>query len=291
MIYDLLVGNVLDLSQSVAVSPTYINVSQSLILSQLVQKNIRTRGPQSSLALGQTLGVQKVLNLAVGNFLDFQQQVRNRPPIYLSVQSPLILWHSVKRPYVLDITHPLTLTQNLDVEASTGTRQTLGLSHSVQVQVIRNFNISHALTFRSRTNISSVGPNFILPVRTDVVPSTLVTFTYGAFSFQTRTPDWNNKNTLEFSRINRKSRGGDLIIYRDPQWPESITLDMTFSALTEQQKDQFRTLFRISLGRPILFVDHLGDTWAGIILNPGTEISQTGRNQWQVEFQLQGSRT
>lgn len=139
--------------------------------------------------------------------------------------------------------------------------------------------------------VTNAGPYFI--VNTGIVPAppSKVTFTFGAFTFNVRKPDFDNTEKLQFSRVNRRSRGGDLIIFRDPMWPESIILKMQFSLLGEKEKVNFQTLFRLSLGELVTYNDYIGQTWSGIILNPGDPIVQYGiGDRYRVDVELQGGR-
>src|SRR5574340_265827 len=48
-----------------------------------------------------------------------------------------------------------------------------------------------------------------------------------------RGPELGNKESLEYQRINRESRGGSLIIFADPMWPKIKKLGLSFTGLSE----------------------------------------------------------
>lgn len=105
-----------------------------------------------------------------------------------------------------------------------------------------------------------------------------------------RDPDFGNIDRLEESRINRKTRNGDLEIFRDPNWPTNEIQDYKFSFLSQNQITALLNFFDITLGQTITLIDHENFTWEGIILTPSNEVSQPERQGFTASFQFQGSR-
>lgn len=104
-----------------------------------------------------------------------------------------------------------------------------------------------------------------------------------------RDPDFGNVDRLEQSRINRQTRGGDLEIFRDPNWPTDEIQDYKFSFLTQVQINQLLAFFDFSLGQIITLIDHENFTWSGVIITPNGEVSQPARQGFSAQFQFQGS--
>jgi hypothetical protein len=101
-------------------------------------------------------------------------------------------------------------------------------------------------------------------------------------------PEYGNGKRLDFTRINRRSRGGDLIVYRDPQWPKTKTLTLTFAWLTEAQKQALLSFLHQFLATPVQYHDHYGDVWEGIIMTPAANIVQESLNNLTVTLDFQG---
>ncbi len=116
----------------------------------------------------------------------------------------------------------------------------------------------------------------------------MTTFTYGSHTLVLRNPDFGNKDSVESRRINRKTRGGDLIVMRDPIWPTTEILDMTFSYLKEKQVNAIVEFLKMSLGQQIGLTDYEGRTWTGIIISPTEAITTQGQDNVQVTIQFQG---
>lgn len=293
MIHNLSTFNVLFLSDKVKLTPTYANVTSNLTLTQQVRHNIRTRRTENQLTLTQTVQVDRsIVNLSVGNTLNLQQH-GGSPPINVDGYNGFILWDQARVVEWERVVQSLGLTHQLLYSNSKSTKATLQLTQVVRFNIVKVVSISHTLTYNPSCSMfnTTLGASFILPVVTPT-PNTLanVTFAFQNFSFGVHQPDFGNKETLEFSRINRRSRAGDLIIYRDSKWPDSRKLSLTFSWLTEDEKNKFKDLLKMSLGKTITYTDHFGDIWSCFVLNPQTDIAQTGRCQWQLTLELQGTK-
>lgn len=115
----------------------------------------------------------------------------------------------------------------------------------------------------------------------------MITLTQGTLSVQLRSPDFGNTDALEIRRINRKTRGGDLLVFRDPQWPKTRTFQVKFQFLKEADLSRLLDFIHRTLGQIVTFVDHEGRSWNGIIITPGDEVSQPGTNNYAGQFTFQ----
>ncbi len=277
----------------VSTYPTYLTASNEITFTHHLVKNVRTRVCESSLNLSHSVSVNRsVVNLNIGNALYLSHNA-GKSPIYLEVLNGLAQWDRAVVPYCATVLDSLGLVSSLSgSSASKGMSAQLPMTQSVGCKVVRSLSVSNSLAFRSKAAsfTASFGSSYVMPVFPPIVHQTLVYFTYGAYTFHVRKPDFDNSTKLEFSRVNRRSVGGDLIIYRDPIWPESITLDMKFSLLSAAEAQLFKTLFIVSLGELVRYDDYLGQTWFGIILNPQEPIVQYGRDRFSVKIQMQGGR-
>jgi hypothetical protein len=102
-----------------------------------------------------------------------------------------------------------------------------------------------------------------------------------------RSPDFGNKTKIEVRKINRKSRGGDIIMYRDSEWPRTSFYQVSFSFLKEQQAKDLLKFLMDTLGEIISFTDHEGFTRNGIVITPNDPIVQAGREDFQASFEIQ----
>ena len=293
MVYDIIVGNVLILNQQMSIPGVYLSVSSQLTWNQLVAKNIRTRVSGNSLSWKQSVTVNRsVTNLSVNHHFSMISLGR-RTPISLSIGNGFVIWHHLWTNPKTNLLEQLNWHQTVVVTKSKKTFSTLTWNQTVHAKLIRTRNVISTYSPNSHVTIfiPSRGTAFVLYSQT-ITPVSKVRFTFGAFTFQVRSPEFDNSTKLEFSRISRRSRGGDLIIYRDPSWPESIIQQMEFKLLSNKDRINFQTLFKLSLGELVTYLDYLGQSWTGIILNPSEPIVQYGiGDRWMTKIQLQGGRS
>lgn len=118
--------------------------------------------------------------------------------------------------------------------------------------------------------------------------SQTVKFTFNGQDHVFRQPTMGNRDDISFQRINRRSRGGDVIIFRDDDWPKTETLALTFDFDQEVDKNRLLYLLKISLGEELTYLDHENKLWSGVIQNPDTEAVQTGRNSFIIQVVFEG---
>lgn len=115
-----------------------------------------------------------------------------------------------------------------------------------------------------------------------------VRFTFNGQDYSFRRPILGNTDQIAFQRVNRRSRGGDLIMFRDSEWPKTETLSLVFDFLTESDADRLVTLVKDSCGILMLYTDHENKTWQGFITNPDTTKTQQGRTSFHVPITFEG---
>lgn len=120
-------------------------------------------------------------------------------------------------------------------------------------------------------------------------PPGKLTMTYQSLSIELPTPEFGNKITYAQSRVQRQTRGGDMVIYYDnrsgasclgewgTKWPTTEILEFDFSYLDDENSQLLLAFMLSTIGRRITLVDYVGMTWLGFIINPETEIMQAGR--------------
>lgn len=118
----------------------------------------------------------------------------------------------------------------------------------------------------------------------------MILFSYAEFAWSFRNPLMGNEQNLTFQRINRHTRGGDLIVFRDADWPKTEELVITFSFDQETDAIKMKEMLRITLGQVITYVDHESITWSGYIKNPDTAVTQVGRNSYNIQINFEGEQ-
>lgn len=115
----------------------------------------------------------------------------------------------------------------------------------------------------------------------------MLTLTKGSLSVTLRNPDFGDTDAIESRRIQRKSRGGDLILFRDPMWPKTETFTFEFSFLSRPKQMQLLQFVIETLGQEVTLVDYNGRSFNGIITTPSEELAQAGRDNYTAKFSFQ----
>ncbi len=115
-----------------------------------------------------------------------------------------------------------------------------------------------------------------------------VTFQYLQYTWQFRRPNLGNQDELSFQRISRKTRGGDLIIFRDAEWPKTEVQIIQFDFNTEAELRNMQNMIKLTLGSYMYYTDHENKRWLGFIQNPDAEGVQSGINHYTITLKFEG---
>jgi hypothetical protein len=213
----------------------------------------------------------------------------------------------------------LILQHSVSLDNTTSASDVLVLADSVAVNIVADRSVSTTLSlsdvvlFESSnvTPLIPVGPNQVidptqeynpdgsLPVvfGLPLTPETrgLVKFSHPAplanelTIIEIRPPDLQNQETMNHRRILRRTRGGKLQVYRRGIWPKWSRLRMTYPVLTETERFNILSFFKLTLGQTVNFVDWEGRTWEGIITTPQAAFEQLGKGcQHEITLEFQG---
>lgn len=114
-----------------------------------------------------------------------------------------------------------------------------------------------------------------------------VTLTYGTNTITLRPPEFDNVQSISLDRIARKTRNGDLIIFRDPNWVKNEVFKYSFVYLTQRQVYDLLNFIQLSLGQNVTLVDYEGRIFVGTIINPAAVMAQPGVDNFTVDIEFQ----
>lgn len=100
----------------------------------------------------------------------------------------------------------------------------------------------------------------------------------GAMMLTLPAPDFQNHERAQYSRVNRRTRGGDLMIFRESYWPKSRTFSMQWSHLTAEQRETLRIFVMTNLGKVMTLFDHENRSFQVIITTPENEVREDKRD-------------
>lgn len=297
-----------------------------LNLTQTVLANSNPNA-ESDLNLTQTVDVQYPFRLSVSNLLTisdhtstpFREFISQDLSVSQFLVTPLPTQHITQN---LNLTHEspigifeqtLNLSQSVTFSFSLTAANSLGLTHEMERTVIyvrqveHDDAVGHSLSYYEdspcgRKNYtpfqgeSTVTSDFSAPNNTlqdpqgDTETFSLYTPYLGvpASEITLRKPELDNRDRNAYSRARGETRGGKLLVYSDPIWPNVRTLVVTVIGLTESEVDEFQTFVYATIGQEIGLTDWEGRLWKGFITNPNEPAVQNGRDNWAISFQFEG---
>jgi hypothetical protein len=210
----------------------------------------------------------------------------------------------------------LGLVQSLDWGKTKGIpAQWLNLEHTVDLQgdwsraVIETLGIGHSLTYylpdpcddkaytpfvgESDVTDSPTPPSGDTPFVQGLPEGERFLLLYPALGESTdivelRAPNLDNRERQAFTRINRETRGGKLVIFADPDWPKINTLVLSFSGLTKTEVEEVQQFMVDHIGQEVGIIDWEGRQWAGIITTPNERAVQDGKHGFTISFEFEG---
>ena len=167
---------------------------------------------------------------------------------------------------------PLSQSVGFSIEGTREPISTIGVEHAVSYFVVTDDFCDYEILIGSTTSTGLPTE----PVQPTIVPVDRISF---GFPYDTPTttlyfdrPEWGNIHEIFQRRLDRTSRGGKRIIYRDPTWREHDIIKITFTTCTESEIINLITFLTNSAGDRVKYTDYESREWEVIILNPDEQI-------------------
>ena len=100
-------------------------------------------------------------------------------------------------------------------------------------------------------------------------------------------PELSNRDLLGYTRINRETRGGTLVIFADPKWPKREQFNLQFIGLSETESQEILDFLRDSLGKQIRLRDWEGNVYVVVTLTPDNPITREGYCQNTINLNFE----
>lgn len=102
-------------------------------------------------------------------------------------------------------------------------------------------------------------------------------------------PDFDNQENFEFLRVNRRSRGGDLEIFRADYWPKNRVLVMSWSTLDYRMRKTMQDFVVRNLGLEVIVYSYDDQIYVGVIRTPEAEFTEptSGLHALKLEFETE----
>lgn len=283
------VSQSLTLSQiATTLGPLYLTVSHFIQLAQVGDDHIGVNNQAISDGLLFVSKAGLTFEVSVSQSLSFSQ-IGERSN---KIEDTLNLVQTVLVGKGGDVEHSLTLTQTAHITAilSRTINQSLGVHQSVAFYVEGDCTKKEYAPFvGSSTDATYTPPSTTEPTLTRTDLTLTYPFVAPTTTLVLRNPEFNDKDRLSFTRINRTTRGGTLIVFSDPKWPKTQTLALQIDNLSQKQAADVLAFLRQSLGQEIGLLDWDNRQWRGLVTTPDAQITHVRKNDRSIAFEFEGT--
>lgn len=246
------------------------------------------------IGLRQSVSINgSVYNIEAINYLSLSHQ--GAKSLIETASNHIHLSHTTRTIEYKQLENILRLQQLAVGHNVQGIEQALSLSHAIVVDGVFPISVTSFLILRSIVsyfivNFCEYAPGigtgtFDYTAPSVIVPTlvkratTVLTWPYASpvLTLALRNPTFDNVEQFEFRRLNRRTRGGTLDLYRDENWPKVRRLIYSFTALSEIQRVKLFEFLGKSIGQEIGLLDFESRQWRGLILTPSSDIKETSR--------------
>lgn len=269
------------------VSPRGFQLRESLLFTEDANNNLPQRSIDDLLIFNERLTLNKIVNLNFSETLSFTEV--SSPRTFIFALDEFLVFLEYPSGFVgPSISETLIFSETLTAFVNKPNSDTLDFTETLVLTKIKNLLFTETLSFTEGLNFYKPSKNFI--INPETVVNSDVSFQYGSRTLSWKKYVFGNSENVNYSRINRKSAGGDLIVASASN--NSITtLAFTLRMLTCDELEAIQSFLHDTVGQEIIFTDHESISWTGIITTPNSPKVQTGRNTYSLSLEFQGVRT
>lgn len=99
-------------------------------------------------------------------------------------------------------------------------------------------------------------------------------------------PELGDVHTINFKRVNRETRGNDLILEGQPGWTPTKLHRWNWTYLKERERDLLYAFLKRHVGIPFFVTTMYNESWKVVNLKPETEFSQVGMDNRTVSLDM-----
>lgn len=261
--------------------------------NQNVQHNVKVISVETNISFGQSTQKQATINVALEHSLSFEPIMG--PTVEESVSNNISFTQEAAR--AEDPSNDIEFTQDVNAVASKGASNSLSFSQEVTPEIELTLPIENNIQFTQdvvawkdepcdRYEYTPYGVG--LPAITTGTASS-ISLVCGASSIVLRNPNFGNSESLDVDRALNRSRGGTPNIYRDPNWPESTTINIQIAVMKESEAKELLDFLLDCLGQLITYTDYENRVWEGIVTNPNEAIIENRPDIWSANIELIGN--
>lgn len=281
-----------------------LEVRESILLIEIARSSIKTPKINEGLIFKEKLDDRKrrvsiserisfvektrhtgIHNVTISEHLTFVERPLPRVLIY-DVYEVLHFTEKINNHNIYD---KLTIVETLVGNRARGLFETLDIIEIAKFVAHRNILTSEHLTIIEGLSNYLIKSNVhrIAKCQYTSLNRHIITLQLDDFFVQLPSPDFDNVEGFTYTRVNKRTRGGDLIIYRDSYWPKSRSFSYTWSNLKPKERNTLLYFMLHTLGRIVTLVDYENRTFSVYIKNPDSEFTESMLDQHKVKLDFE----
>ncbi|MFA5345391.1 MAG: hypothetical protein WC315_03875, partial [Candidatus Omnitrophota bacterium] len=274
--------------------PHYVEIAHYISFQEIFWNNNNWRRTVNDiLTLTQFAG--RPISLTISDNLVFAEDGRRR----IDAVDSLIFNELVLQGKGAPVTELLEFEQEVDVKGSfiRVVAENLNLGQAVAYYYITPCVDKQYRPFVGESDVllQPTAPDINPPVVQGLPANARFQLIYPAAGGETdsmtlRAPELDSRDRSAFTRVNRETRGGRLVVYADPIWPKVTTIACTFVGLTKTEMLTLQEFVLSHIGEEIKVVDWEGRGWRGVVIKPNDPATCDGKDRWSIGFEFEGSR-
>lgn len=255
-----------------------------------------------SKGLRQNVEIGVVTNKSATSYLNLSQSAG--PGVFVTASNHIHLLDLAESVEYEVASNVLVLTQTVSIDSVAFANNTLNLidiaigNLFTEPAPSNDLDLDHIVTFYRANDLCNYdpgvgfGPN--APSMTDPVltrrSSIILTYPYynPTLTLELRNPQFDDVEQFEARRVNRKTRGSTLKVFRDNLWPTSERLIYGFDNLCETDRTELLSFMQTSIGKEIGLLDYESRQWKGIITTPTATVEREDRPGWDATIEFEG---
>lgn len=287
MIYECYFAELLTFTETVKTNPIGFVEAELLSFTEVSSNNLKSGGSSETLAFSESNILNKNQSVLGSDTLIFVES--SSPRVYVQTFLEMLV-------FVEDQTLDVNLSQATDVLVFTETvvankikttSDLINFTESNALNKINNLVASDTLSFVEGDSRYKPTKKFVS--ETITVGSSDIRFKFGSRELTYRKYEFGNIENTNYSRINRKSAGGDLIVGAASE-NTVTTLSFTIKELSCSDFDDLRKFLHDTVGELIEFRDHENVDWEGVVVTPNNGFNQISRSVYTASLEFQGTR-
>lgn len=197
----------------------------------------------------------------------------------------------IKNPNLFKITDSIAVADSITESTIRPAHDELGVSQLISFKKESTRHLIDNLLMAEFFTAYKVSNTWINPGIGYPATANTITLEWDGSGITLRNPKLGDTSAYEAVRVNKNTRGNDLIVFRDPMWPDKEVLHFEFEYLSSTQAMDLLEFMRTTVGHEITLTDQYAREWLGYILTPEAEIVQDKRVGFGAKFDFQGVLT